>query len=160
MVTSEDLPRFADIGVVADFQQSPDAVSTDYHQFLSDSIGNRAFDLIPTARVLDAGATVSLSSDWDAGPLPPLGTIQRSLTREENAVLDLETAIELQTVNAAYALGHDDNTGSIEVGKYADFVVLDQDLFELDVKEIDSTEILATFLAGQPSYESSRWKQF
>ncbi len=154
LVHPDDLVRFAEIGMVADFQQSADAVDTNYHWFLSEFIGDRAFNLIPTAEVLGAGASVSLSSDWDAGPLPPLGTIQRSLTREANAVPDLQTAIALSTVGAAYALGHDDTTGSITVGKLADFVILDQDLFEIDVTQIHSTRVLATFLGGEPVYQS------
>lgn len=157
LVDTEDLGRFAEIGVIADFQQSPDAIDPFYHEFLAEFIGHRAFDLIPTAQLLEAEATVTLSSDWDAGPLPPLGTIQRSLTRPANAVGDLETAIAMHTIDAAYALGHDDTTGSIEVGKFADFVVLDQDLFEIDPSRIDRTRILATYLAGQTVHTSPGW---
>ncbi len=148
LVDNTDLERFAELGVVVDFQQSADAVATDYHEFLSEFIGDRAFDLIPTAAVLETGATVALSSDWDAGPLPPLGTIERSLTREANAVPDLSTALRMATLDAAYALGHDDRTGSIEVGKQADYVVLDANLFEVDVDELDDTSVLLTVVGG------------
>ncbi|MCP5035181.1 MAG: amidohydrolase, partial [Actinomycetia bacterium] len=154
LVHIDDLGRFAEIGVVADFQQSADIVATDYHEFLAGFIGDRAFDLIPTAQLLDAGAAVSLSSDWDAGPLPPVGTIERSLTRDANAVPDLETAISLVTIDAAYALGHDDTTGSIEVGKYADFVILDQNLFDIDITAIDETEVLLTVVGGTTVYQA------
>lgn len=148
LVAPDDVDRFAELGLVADFQQSADAVDSDYHEFLAEFIGERAFDLIPTARLLDAGAAVSLSSDWDAGPLPPLGTIQRSLTRETNAVPDLETAIALSTIDAAYALGHEDRTGSIEVGKQADYVILNNDLFEVDINSIEDTTVLLTVVGG------------
>lgn len=138
--------------------EGPDAIDPSYHDFLSDSIGDRAFDLIPTEALLDAGATVTLSSDWDADPLPPLGTIQRSLTRADNAMPDLATALRAHTVDAAYALGHDDTTGSIEIGKFADFVVLDQDLFDLDPGEIEDTGILATYLGGTAVFEAAGWQ--
>lgn len=159
MVDPSDVARFAQLGVVVDFQQSDDAVTTDYHEYLAGFIGDRAFGLIPTAEVLDAGATVTLSSDWDAGPLPPLGTIERSLTREANAVPNLETALAMHTINAAYALGHDTSTGSIEVGKFADYVILERDLFELDPEDIDQTQILMTVVDGvvvyqDPAFES------
>ena len=157
LVDPEDLGRFAQIGVVADFQQSADIVDPAYHQYLAEFIGDRAFGLIPTADLLETGATVTLSSDWDAGPLPPLGTIQRSLTRQSNALPSLETAIALHTINAAYALGHDDVTGSLEVGKLADYVVLDQDLFEIDQSDIARTRVLATYLGGEEVYASPTW---
>lgn len=148
LVHADDVERFAEIGMVADFQQSDDAVTTDYHDQLAEIIGDRADDLIPTARLLETDATVILSSDWDAGPLPPLGTIERALTREANAVPDLSTAIEMHTIDAAFALGHDDTTGSIEVGKYADYVIVDQNLFDVEPDRIDETEVLVTVVAG------------
>lgn len=155
LVDEDDIDRFEELGMIADFQQSQDAVATDYHEFLSGHIGDRAFDLIPTGALLRTDATVTLSSDWDAGPLPPLGTIQRSLTREENAVPDLETAIAMHTIDAAYALGHDDMTGTIEVGKYADFVVLDQNIFDVDVTAIGETRPLLTVVAGSTVYSAA-----
>lgn len=158
MVNPSDVGRFAELGVVVDFQQSDDAITTDYHEYLADFIGERAFDLIPTAELLDAGATVTLSSDWDAGPLPPLGTIERSLTRQANAVPDLETALVMHTIAAAYALGHDDSTGSIEVGKFADYVILERDFFELDHEDIDQTQILMTVVDGSVVYQDAAFK--
>lgn len=155
LVHPDDLGRFAELGVIADLQQSGDAVTTDYHEFLFEFIGDQAFDLIPTVRLLDADATVTLSSDWDAGPLPPLGTIERALTRDANAVPDLETALAMHTIDAAYALGHDETTGSIEVGKFADYVILDHNLFDLDPTEIDETTIPSTVVAGTPVYQAS-----
>jgi len=152
-VNPEDFERFAAIGVLADVQQSPDAIDPAYREVLGDIIGDRAANLIPTADLLVAGATVTLSSDWDAGPLSPLGTIERALTRDTNAVPDLATAIKLTTIDAAYALGFDNITGSITVGKKADFVILDQDLFEIDVDQIGATEVLATYVGGIAVYE-------
>lgn len=154
IVHPNDIDRFADLGVVADFQQSPDAIDPLYHEDLTEIIGDRAFDLIPTGTLVEAGASVTLSSDWDAGPLPPLGTIERSLTRESNAVPDLATALALATIEAAAALGHDDITGSIEVGKQADYVVLDSNLFEVDVQDIDRTAVLLTVVDGAVVFDS------
>ncbi|MCP3990186.1 MAG: amidohydrolase [Actinomycetia bacterium] len=154
LVDPTDLPRFTDLGIIADLQHSEDAVATDYHEFLSEFIGDRAFDLIPTAQLIDAEATVIMSSDWDAGPLPPLGTIERALTRDANAVLDLETAIAMHTIDAAYALGHDDITGSIEMGKLADFVVLDQHILEIKVEQIGDTSVLMTVVGGRNVYQA------
>lgn len=154
LVGAADAPRFAELGVTADFQVGPESTDPEYHAYLSEFIGDRAVDLIPVQRLLDAGADVSLSSDWDADPLSPFGTIERAVTRETEAVADVETAIELVTLAAAYALGHDDVTGSLEVGKQADYVVIDQNLLEIDVRDIGETRVLLTVLAGRETYRS------
>ena len=154
LVHPDDIGRFADLGVIADFQQSPDAIDPRYLDFLTDFIGDRTLDLIPTGSLIAAGATVTLSSDWDAGPLSPLGTIERSIMRDVNPVLDVGTAIALMTIDAAFALGHDDLTGSIEVGKQADFVILADNLFEIDAADIDRTDVLLTVVAGSEVYRS------
>ena len=65
---------------------------------------------------------------------------------------DLDTAIRMHTLDAALALGHDDTTGSIEVGKFADYVVLDTDLFALPPGDIDETEVLMTVVGGEPVF--------
>lgn len=154
LVDGVDVPRFHDLGVVADFQVNANAVDPAYLDLLSENIGDRAYDLIPIAELLAAGGPVSLSSDWDAGDLPPLGTIERSLTRAEHAVPDVETAISLVTLDAAYALGHDDRTGSIEVGKLADFIVLDTNILDVEPDEIDEAAVLRTVVGGREVYSA------
>jgi len=154
LVDPADVSRFAELGVVADFQVGPESSATDYHEYLSEFIGERAFDLIPVRTLLDSGADVSLSSDWDADPISPFGTIQRAVTRDENAVDTVEQAIELVTIGAAYALSSDDMTGSIEVGKYADFVIIDQNLLEVDIRQIEDTSVLLTVVGGRETYRS------
>ncbi|MCP3938544.1 MAG: amidohydrolase [Actinomycetia bacterium] len=155
LVHADDVDRFAELGVVADFQLNPDAVDTGYHRYLTEFIGDRALDLIPTRTLVDANATVTLSSDWDAGPLSPFGTIERSLTRDTNPLPDVETAIALMTINAAYTLGHDNSTGSIEVGKQADYVIVDRNILEIDADKIDAAKIELTVVAGTEVYRRS-----
>ena len=152
MVHPDDVPRFAELGVIADFQQSPFTTAVGYHDFLAEYVNDTVYDLIPTRTLLDSGATVTMSSDWEADPLSPLGTIERSLTRATNAVPDLATAIELVTINQAYALDHDETTGSIEVGKFADFVVLESNLFDLAFADIGGVRVIPTYVAGEPVY--------
>ncbi len=154
LVDPTDRPRYAELGVIADMQQSPDAIAPDYHDELTEVIGDRSYDLIPTADLVDAGATVILSSDWDAGPLSPLETIERALMRDSQAVSDLESALAMHTIDAAYALGHDDTTGSIEVGKFADFVVLDRNLFDLELADIAEARVRLTVVGGDTVYRS------
>ncbi len=159
LVDPADVPRFAKLGVIADFQVGPESSATDYHVHLSKFIGGRTFNLIPVKTLIDSGAHVSLSSDWDADPLSPFGIIQRAVNRDENAVGSVEKAIELVTLDAAYALSQDTTTGSIEVGKQADFVIVDQNLLEIDDDEIGSTTVLLTVVGGSETYHSGNFKR-
>ncbi len=154
LVDPDDIARFAELGVVADFQVGPESSATDYHQYLSEFIGDRAFDLIPLKTLLDAGAHVSLSSDWDADPLSPFGIIERALTRDSNAVDTVEQAIRLVTLDAAYALSQETTTGSITVGKLADYVIIDRNLLTADVADIEATNVVLTVVGGKVTYRS------
>ena len=154
LVHPQDLPRFADLGVIADLQVGEDSTNVDYHADLSEIIGDRAYELLPVPSLIQAGATVSLSSDWDADPLSPLGIIERSLTRESHALESLETAIKLVTLNAAVALSQDTQTGSIEVGKFADYVLLEHNLFEIDIRQISDVQVLETVVNGKTVYSA------
>lgn len=157
LVHADDLPRFAQLGVVADLQVGEDSTNVLYHEDLSTIIGNRAFHLLPVTALLEAGAKVSLSSDWDADPLSPFGIIQRSLTRETYPVDDIDTAVRLVTMDAAYALGVGELTGSLSIGKQADYVIIDQDIFNTSTDDIENTSILSTVLAGEEVYRSSQF---
>jgi predicted amidohydrolase YtcJ len=94
LVDPADLDRFEAIGVVADFQQSDDAVTTDYHEYLADFIGDTASDLIPTATLLDTGANVTMSSD----DVPSLG---RVLTCSQVVYASLDERERLAFENSA-----------------------------------------------------------
>ncbi len=57
------------------------------------------------------------------------------------------------TINGAYLIFRDDEVGSIEVGKYADFIVLDRDIFEINPVDIENTQVLMTFFNGEVVYK-------
>lgn len=153
MIAERDRPRFADLGVVADFQIAPSSVDPEYLDHVADFIGERANALLPLRSMIDAGALVTLSSDWDADEISPLIKLQTVLTRPVEAAPDLATAIELMTINPARLLKHADRTGSIEPGKFADIVVLDRDIFTIAREEIASAKVVATLLQGDPVYD-------
>lgn len=153
MIAQRDRPRFADLGVVADFQIAPSSVDPEYLDHVADFIGERANALLPLRSMIDSGALVTLSSDWDADEISPLIKLQTVLTRPVEAAPDLATAIELMTINPARLLKHADRTGSIEPGKFADIVVLDRDIFTLAREEIASAKVVATLLQGDPVFD-------
>jgi predicted amidohydrolase YtcJ len=68
--------------------------------------------------------------------------------------IDLATALAAFTINSAYVNGIDDVSGSIAVGKLADLIVLDRNLFEIPAKEISETEVLLTLFGGRPVHGS------
>ncbi|WP_170410187.1 amidohydrolase [Ruegeria atlantica] len=155
LVDPADYPRFAELNAIADFQIPPSALEDDYIDFIGEFIGDRTDRLLPAGDLLNAGATVTMSSDWDADELNPLIKISAVVSRETNGFPDVETAIEAMTINPAYLLQHDDKTGSIEVGKYADLVVISENILELPVSQIPSAEIEATLLQGEPVFDAN-----
>ena len=68
--------------------------------------------------------------------------------------IELDEAIAAYTINAAFLNAIDDMTGSVEVGKYADLIVLDQDLFETAIQDVSDVQVLLTLLEGDVMYGS------
>ena len=119
--------------------------------------------IYPVRSALDSGLSVGQGADWlTANPTPdPFIAIESLITRsnpfDENLpgqinpgeAVTLEQAIYICTLGGAEVLGVDDRLGSIEVGKYADFIILDRNLFEVDVTDIYGTSVQTTVLAGE-----------
>ena len=70
--------------------------------------------------------------------------------------IDIETAIRIFTINGAINLMKDDITGSIETGKSADFIVIDQNLLKIPSEKIHKTKVLKTVLKGHTVYEAKQ----
>ena len=64
----------------------------------------------------------------------------------------MDEAVAAYTINAAFLNAIDDMTGSVEVGKYADLIVLDQDLFEIPIQDVSDIQVLLTLLEGDVVY--------
>lgn len=112
-------------------------------------------------RVGDAvksGASISFHNDGSVSPPIPLLNIKTVVTRltpsgklhGPEQKISLDEALRCQTINGAHHLKRDDEAGSIEVGKFADFVVLESDPYEVDPASIDKIKIQGTWLAGKP----------
>jgi predicted amidohydrolase YtcJ len=129
-------------------------------------IGRDRFDLTftPIKSMVDAGAVVTYGSDWDNVPEPdPWFALEGIITRQypgkpeygqlnPDERLDVETAIEIFTRNGAVALEKEDETGTIEPGKSADFIVINQNLLEIPPQKIHDTKVLQTVLQGKTVY--------
>lgn len=156
LVDQADIPRFRQLGVIADFQPSPYFTPS----FLKDNqplIGQRAYQMLPMRALYDSGARVTLSSDWDVNPLSPLGIMQNALGLGSRGLPNLEAAIRAYTLEAAYTLRQENSTGSLEVGKQADLLVLDRDIFKLPPAQIGQAKVLWTLLGGEEVYRAAEF---
>ncbi len=153
VVSPVDYPRFKSLNITADMQVAGSFSNPEHwaeNEFL---IGNRANNLIPLKSLYDAGARITLSSDWDVSALSPFVGMQNALTRTPQNLPDLAAVIQAYTLNPAYVMRQETKTGSIEAGKEADLIVLDRNLFEIPVQSISQTQVLMTFLQGNMVYE-------
>jgi hypothetical protein len=163
VIDPADIPRFRALGVVANFEAFW-ANGDEYLTVLADpALGPRRSRWeYPIASVVRSGAVVSGGSDWSVSSLNPLDAIQVGMTHRRigstaapwnpDERVDLATMIALYTINAAYALRQDQETGSIEVGKLADLVVLDRNLFDLPADSIHTAKVTRTLLGGRTVY--------
>jgi predicted amidohydrolase YtcJ len=164
LVHPDDQPRFAELGVVACMQPrhcSADLVAGDWLENVGEERRRYGF---AWRSLRDAGATLAFSSDWDVGEMDPLVGIYSALTRARldgtdpwltEECVDLETAIRAYTIAGAFANHADDRRGSIEIGKQADLVVLDRDLFSLDEpSEILDSRVTHTVVDGEIAYRA------
>lgn len=146
--------RFKELNVVADFQVAGDWSHPEVYQEEEWLIGHRAHGAIPIRTVYDAGATITLSSDYDVNDMNPFVGMQNALTRGDESLPDLQSVIAAYTLNAAYSLRQENLTGSLEPGKAADLIVIDRNLFEIPYNQINKTQVLWTLLAGEEVYRS------
>ena len=151
LVDDADVPRFKQLNVIADFQPSP-YFTPSFLKSNVPAIGDRAYQMLPMRKLYDSGARVTLSSDWDVNPLSPLGIMQNALSLGARGLPDLKAAVKAYTLDAAYTLRQEKDTGSLEVGKQADLVVLDRNIFKLPVKQIGKARVLWTLLGGKETY--------
>jgi hypothetical protein len=116
-------------------------------------------------RLLDSGAVIASGSDFPVElPNPFLG-LYAAVTRQDRAgrpeggwypdqALSRAEALHSYTLAAAYAAHQEDRLGSLEPGKWADFIVVDRDYFESPASEIDDIQVLQTWVGGKLVYEA------
>jgi predicted amidohydrolase YtcJ len=162
-----DYDRMAALGVVAATQPYWFAKDADYDRdvyrpFLGEL---RAAHQYPMRSLFDHGITVAAASDYPVSPPPdPLLAIQRGVLRrdpmrpETSSLLwraeavTVEQMIAAFTINGAYANFLEDETGSLEVGKSADLVVLSDDILRMAPEHLHEAEVELTLFRGRPVY--------
>lgn len=125
-------------------------------------------NVYPAASLRDAGAVIIAGSDAPVDTKDPRpfvnieGAVARSIfglpPLNENQAISIYDAVDAYTINAAKALKQDDIAGSLEPGKKADFIILDQDIFDLTengkAADISETNVLETWFGGEKVYSS------
>lgn len=163
-----DLPRFAELGVVANV--SPYwAVRDSYVEELTLPFvsAETAATMYPFRSLLRAGATLAFGSDWTVSTADPLAQLDVAVNRRvpgrpaaeillPDERLDLETAITAFTRGSAFVNHLDETTGSIEVGKAADLVALDRDLLDGGAGAITDARVVLTLVDGRPVHDELR----
>lgn len=155
LVHPDDVSRMATLGVAVDLQLTQWNQPAALHD-LDELIGKprvdgRAWRL---RDLHEGGVTVALSSDYDVGPLSPFQGMEYALTRGDQSLPDVASAVRAYTIAGAQIMRSEDRTGSLVVGKRADLVVVDQDIFTVDVTAIGATRVLWTVLDGAEVYRA------
>ena len=165
-IAPDDIRRFAELGVAADL--SPIIwYPTIFLEAHKAAMGEeRAQRFWPNKDLKEAGALMAGGSDWPVIPIPdPWQGIEGMVTRQNptgdfpgkslwaEQALDLKTVIDIYTIDAARAAGLGQSIGSIEVGKSADLIVLDQMIFDVPPDQLADTRVEMTFFEGRRVYE-------
>jgi predicted amidohydrolase YtcJ len=162
VVTPDDVQRFAALGIVASMQ--PHHATCCVGNYVIDRVGR---DRLPNAyawrSMLETDVPLVLGSDWPTSPLSPLIQMSDTIHREtridgvvrpwdEGKTLTFEEALFGYTQAGANMTTWSDEIGSITVGKWADFVILDERLPEAVDRALEKRQVTATYLAGQRVY--------
>jgi len=161
-LTSHDIGRFAELGVIASMQPYH---AIDDGRWAEDYIGpDRIQTTYAFGDLKDSSAMVAFGSDWAVAPASPLWGIYAAVTRQTldgknpdgwipHQRIGVEDALLAYTKNAAYASFDEEIKGSLEIGKYADFAVLSEDILSIDPTEIRNVKVLQTYVGGQLVFE-------
>ncbi|KXS15629.1 amidohydrolase 3 [Gonapodya prolifera JEL478] len=166
LVSASDIPRFRRLNAVAELSPylwSGESCVSHRRACLGSERVERWY---PVKELLDAGTELAAGSDWPAAvasvnPWPGLASlVTRTDTSDPSSApigldqaVSIEDALRIFTVQGARAIKRGKDTGSIEVGKSADFVVLDRDVMEVDPRMVGATKVDVTVFEGRIVYE-------
>lgn len=161
VVSLEDIPRFARLGVIASMQ--PTHATSDMG-WAAQRVGpERILGAYAWQRYLHSGARLALGSDFPVENVDPRLGLYAAVTRQDrdgqppggwqpDQRLSAEEAVRGFTSDAAWA-GHDEaQVGRLQAGLRADFVVFDRDPLTVDAAQLDDLKVLSTWVDGEPVY--------
>jgi hypothetical protein len=172
VVHPDDIPRFRALRAVANAQPLWAAHESQMDELTIPFLGEPRWRWqYPFASLVRAGATLAMGSDWSVSSADPLEEIHVAVNRVmapqyphevvnhevflPDERLDLPTSLAAFTMGSAYVNHLDADTGSVEVGKYADLAVIDRNLFDHPVEEIAEATVEATYVEGAQVYRTA-----
>ena len=154
----DDIPRFSELGVIAAMQ--PTHATSDMY-WADERLGPaRLAGAYAWQSLLDSGARLAFGSDFPVEQVNPMLGIHAAVTRQDlegwpeggwlpEERMSREDAIRAFTLDAAYAGFMEKLTGSLEMGKRADFIVLDQDIMQIPAEDIARLRVAETWMDGE-----------
>ena len=181
LVDKEDIKRFKKLKIIASTQPYWHLKAPKWWEDVDYRLlGDRARYEYPLKSFIKEGVMITSSSDHSVTPEPnPFYAIQAGVTRnlynaesygidsikdidDERFLLNKEERISVMdmvksfTINGAYAIFRENEVGSIEVGKYADFIIIDNDIFNINPTEIENTKVIMTCFNGKIVYKREK----
>jgi predicted amidohydrolase YtcJ len=162
IIRLEDIPRFAELGVIASMQSTH---ATSDMNMAEDRVGpDRIKGAYAWRKLLDSGAVIANGSDFPVELPNPMHGLYASVSRKSRDGLPAdgwyvgEALTRAETLHSwtyagAYAAHQEPHLGSLEPGKWADFIVIDRDYFKIPEAQIDDIVVLQTWVGGQLVYE-------
>ena len=169
-VTAEDIPRFGKLGVIASVQPLHLYPDEDTLDIWARNVGPERAQRAWSFHSIEAsGGRLAFGSDWPVVTMNPWKGLQTGITRKTedgkpeggfvaSEAISLEHGIKAYTLGAAFAGRKEKEEGSLEAGKLADMIIVDQDLFKIPASEIGKTQVLLTMVGGKTVYESDGWR--
>ena len=163
IIALDDIPRFSGLGVIASIQ--PVHATSDMNM-AEDRVGpQRIKGGYAWRRLLDSGAVLASGSDFPVELPDPFHGLYAAVKRQDrqglpeggwypDQAMTRAEALHSFTLGAAFAAHQEDRLGSLEPGKWADFIVVDRDYFEIPASEIDDIRVLQTWVGGKLVYEA------
>lgn len=168
VIHPDDLGRFRELAVVANAQPYWACHEGQMDNLTIPFLGpERSTWQYPFRSLRAAGATLAMGSDWSVSTANPLLEMEVAVNRISDISrgqeppflpderIDLVDALAAFTAGSAWVNHLEDEIGSIEVGKAADLVVLDRDLFDRGAGAIGEARVVATFVDGRPVFEDA-----
>ncbi|WP_353778765.1 amidohydrolase family protein [Winogradskyella sp. 3972H.M.0a.05] len=158
VITDNDFELFKNKNIIPSVQ--PTHATSDMY-WAGDRLGDeREKGAYAFKDLLDASGTVALGTDFPVEKVSPLLTFYAAVARQDleaypeggylmDNALTREETLKGMTIWAAHANFEEAEKGSIEVGKFADFIVLDKDIMTVDAKEIPNIKVINTFIGGE-----------
>jgi predicted amidohydrolase YtcJ len=169
-VTAADIPRFGKLGVIASVQPLHLYPDEDTLDIWARNVGpERAQRAWSFHSIETNGGRLAFGSDWPVVTMNPWKGLQTGITRKTeegkpeggfvaSEAVSLEDGIKAYTLGAAFAGRREKEEGSLEPGKLADLIIVDQDLFKIPASDIGKTQVLLTMVGGKAVYESDEWR--